>query len=229
MTHLSTGNRDIRLTNNLAKDELRQMGAAYELCRLGLLQGDLEDFELKYKSRESEFYKGLASIDPLTGAYNRRELFTRANAEQDRSHRYKSPLSMLMLDLDYFKSINDTYGHASGDLVLQTFAKACKLQLRNCDIFARIGGEEFAILLPETSLSDAFVLAERIRSETKSKAFTLKEQAIYLTVSIGIAQLKHEAFEEFNELFERADNSLYLAKKEGRDRVSSSLENAANV
>jgi len=229
MTHLSTGNRDIRLTNNLAKDELRQMGAAYELCRLGLLKGDLEDFELKYKSRESDFYKGLASIDPLTGAYNRRELFTRANAEQDRSHRYKSPLSMLMLDLDYFKSINDTYGHASGDLVLQTFAKACKLQLRNCDIFARIGGEEFAIILPETSLSDAFVLAERIRSETKSMAFTLKEQAIYLTVSIGIAQLKHEAFEEFNELFERADNSLYLAKSEGRDRVSSSLENAANV
>ncbi len=219
MTRLSTGDRNIRLNNELAHDELRQMGAAYELCRLGLLQGDFEDIELKYKNRESEFYKGLASIDSLTGAYNRREFFARANTELDRSHRYGNALSVIMVDLDHFKSVNDTYGHANGDLILQMFSNSCRSHLRLCDIFARIGGEEFAILLPETTLEDAVILANRLREEIHKIALEAASDVIQITASIGVAQWNNEQVEPFNLLMERADNCLYLAKTKGRDKV----------
>jgi len=219
MTRLSTGNRDIRLNNKLARDELRQMGAAYELCRLGLLKSDLEDFELMCKRRENEFYKGLASTDSLTETYNRREFFDRANAEIERSGRYNTPLSVLMLDLDHFKGINDQYGHANGDLVLRSFANTCKYQLRTCDILARIGGEEFAILLPETNLSQAYILADRMREATKSMGLIFDQQPLSVTVSIGAAQWNSECVESFSQLLERADKNLYQAKSSGRDKV----------
>lgn len=219
MTQLSTGNRNIRLKNELAYDELRQMGAAYELCRFGLLQGDLEDIELKNKDRESEFYKGLASKDPLTGAFNRREFFLRANTELDRSNRYNCPLTVIMVDLDHFKTVNDTFGHANGDLILQMFANSCASQLRLCDIFARIGGEEFAILLPETTLPDALALAERVRTEVNKIELAVDKEIVRVTASIGVAQWNSDKVEPFNVLLERADSYLYIAKSSGRDKI----------
>ncbi len=221
LVHLSIGKRDIHFNEKLANDELGQIAAAYELCRLNLLRGDLEYFELQHKERESEYFKELASIDPMTGIYNRRIFNIQADIELKRSQRHENSLSILMLDIDFFKKINDTYGHANGDLVLKLFAETCVSQLRGSDIIARVGGEEFAVLLPETNQTQAMQFAERIRKAVKAMRITVNDKVICLTVSIGVAQWDNEIHVEFSELFQQADTALYTAKTSGRDCVCS--------
>lgn len=166
--------------------------------------------------RALERLEVLASTDDLTGALNRRRFLTLVAEEIERSERYGRELSLLMLDLDHFKSINDNFGHLAGDRVLVAFTEECQGHLRASDRLARMGGEEFAILLPETGRDDAGVLAERIRRATEQLDVPDAGGPPPCTVSIGGAQW--EPGMSVDALFGHADRKLYLAKQRGRNR-----------
>jgi diguanylate cyclase (GGDEF)-like protein len=166
----------------------------------------------------TEEARRLALTDALTGLWNRRgaseTLFQCAAAAQ----RYKSQLSVAMLDVDYFKRINDNHGHHSGDLALQHIAILLQRAARKADITARWGGEEFLFIMPSTGAPGARVAAERVRMSVADSPVTLEDgTALRITASIGIATLKPE--EHHSDLVNRADQALYLAKERGRNRV----------
>ena len=158
--------------------------------------------------------------DHLTRLYNRRYFMNRAGEEIERSLRHQAPLSVLMVDIDHFKRFNDTYGHATGDRVLQTVARAMQDALRTSDICARHGGEEFAVLLPSTPGENAYYVAERVRrtlSGTRYTGLGLPAEA-NITISAGVATCPRDAT-ELDALMELADKALYRAKAAGRDQV----------
>ncbi|HEY9816526.1 MAG TPA: diguanylate cyclase [Candidatus Obscuribacterales bacterium] len=159
----------------------------------------------------------MATIDSLTGVLNRRCLFDLAKREFERSQRYGSVFTLLMLDVDHFKRINDTYGHMVGDEVLKSLTQAIQRSLRQVDQFGRYGGEEFVIVLPESPLNIARQVGDRLRIISSQLSIPTKSDPISLTVSIGIAAYdpNDKAVED---IFERADRALYQAKAEGRDR-----------
>ncbi|HEY7610023.1 MAG TPA: diguanylate cyclase [Alphaproteobacteria bacterium] len=163
----------------------------------------------------------LASTDPLTGVVNRRRFFHTAEAELYRARRYDRPLVLALVDIDHFKRINDTHGHAVGDDTLKTLAHAFANRLRRSDLFARFGGEEFVLLLPETQLGDGLRLCERLRQmvETIKLQIPGKSEPFGFTVSIGVADLQHEG-DSLNQLLARADAALYKAKRDGRNQVA---------
>lgn len=170
------------------------------------------------KKTEEELLR-LAATDPLTGALNRREFAQLAEREALRSNRYHHPLSLLMLDLDYFKRLNDTYGHSAGDKVLQRFTTLCVNALRNVDIFGRWGGEEFVALLPETDIDGAAVIGERLRKLIADSVLIYHDHKINFTVSVGVAQYK-DSESAIDGPLSRADSAVYDAKKAGRNRIS---------
>ncbi|WP_028862878.1 sensor domain-containing diguanylate cyclase [Psychromonas aquimarina] len=159
----------------------------------------------------------LASTDLLTGISNRRHFFELAEIEFERSRRYEHRLSLLALDIDYFKRINDNYGHRTGDQVLLALTECCRKLLRSSDIFSRQGGEEFLILLPETELVDASLLAERIRQAVSELRVSYGDDVISLTTSIGLSELSDNT-ETLDQLMNHADKALYRAKEAGRNR-----------
>lgn len=167
------------------------------------------------KELEAELRR-LATTDPLTGIANRRRFLDKAPREVTRSQRYGRNLSVLMLDVDHFKSINDRYGHAVGDQVLCRLVEVCTEELREHDVIGRLGGEEFAILLPETELETARAVAERLRQNIERT--TVDGQSFHFTVSFGVAQVKGSE-ETAEEVIRRADEALYRAKQKGRNRV----------
>lgn len=165
-----------------------------------------------------------AMLDALTGFYNRRQLEERIKQEIATSKRQKTPLCAIMTDIDFFKSVNDTYGHAVGDLVLQTVAKVMRSQLREYDVAGRYGGEEFALLLPFTKIKEAQMVAERLRKAVEDKKIDIEkvnsnapEKEIGVTISIGVCEFKADDKEE--DLLKKADKALYEAKKTGRNKV----------
>jgi diguanylate cyclase (GGDEF)-like protein len=164
-----------------------------------------------------------ASLDPLTGALNRRAFSRHASRELARSRRTHQPLSVLMMDLDHFKQINDRLGHATGDIALRLFVSVAERVLRQEDIFCRWGGEEFVTLLPMTSSAQAFLVAERLRLNFAREAAELAPEAdeIGFTVSLGIAQCLPG--EELEDMLRRADLALYQAKALGRNRSETAL------
>lgn len=165
---------------------------------------------------ESQLYL-LATQDGMTGLSNRRHFLEMAELELRHARRYLRPLAVLMLDLDHFKAINDRYGHASGDRVIVDFARQCRAILRASDQIGRLGGEEFAALLPSTTPEDAYTVGERLRAAVEAAAVGSGETAIAYRVSIGIAALRPQ--ETLEMLLNRADRQLYLAKQHGRNRV----------
>jgi diguanylate cyclase (GGDEF)-like protein/PAS domain S-box-containing protein len=169
------------------------------------------------KQMEEEIRK-LASTDSLTGINNRRSFMQLANAEWTRSQRYRHPFSVLMLDIDHFKNINDTYGHHIGDLTLKTFSNTCMDILRENDIFGRVGGEEFAAILVETAEKEALQVAERLRKKISKVTITKDEITFNFQVSIGVANSQN-GDQRVDELFMKADQALYRAKRLGRNRV----------
>lgn len=171
--------------------------------------------ELEEKNRELQ---ELAYYDPLTGLPNRRFFFEHANLIFEEAKRYEKPLSLLVMDIDHFKKINDTYGHDVGDLILKTFANVLRGIVRQSDICARFGGEEFVVLLPNTNLEGAKVLAERIRTATAKNLVEHGSIVIVFTVSIGISQYR-KGMQSIDELIKEADIALYRAKEGGRNRV----------
>jgi len=170
------------------------------------------------KKTEDELLR-LAATDPLTGAFNRREFTSLADQESQRANRYNRPLAIMMLDLDHFKKLNDTYGHAAGDKALQRFTTLCCNALRTVDVFGRWGGEEFVTLLPETDAEGAVVIAERLRKIVSQNLLIYNNQKISFTTSIGIAQYRSGELTVEGPL-SRADSAVYDAKKAGRNRIS---------
>jgi len=161
----------------------------------------------------------LSRLDSLTGVYNRRHLFELCQREFDRAQRYGRSLSVVMIDLDQFKAVNDTYGHAVGDLVLAAVAVRCQTHLRAIDVLGRYGGEEFSLMLPETDAPLAQIAAERLRAEVSGSPIDTPAGPISLTVSLGVAALD-ETCATLAQLFQRADAALYAAKGAGRDQVA---------
>ncbi len=161
----------------------------------------------------------LATTDPLTGISNRRNLFAQGERELERARRYQAPLAAVMLDIDHFKQINDAWGHAVGDQVLREVALVCTHSLRQTDIIGRYGGEEFAILLPQLTLTGACRAAERLRQAIANHTFTAGDGALHVTVSLGVAGLSAAELTIHN-LLDKADQALYHAKHHGRNRVS---------
>ena len=165
-----------------------------------------------------------ATLDALTGFYNRRQLEERIKQETAKAKRQKTPLCAIMIDIDFFKRINDQYGHTAGDLVLKTVSKTMRSQLREYDIAGRYGGEEFAILLPFTKTDEAVMVAERLRQAVENKIIDLSKvnqeianKNINATISLGIYQFK--TTDAPQDLLKKADEALYQAKETGRNKV----------
>ena len=158
--------------------------------------------------------------DPLTGLNNRRSTLEELQNRFDLSQRHHRPLAVIMCDLDHFKLINDTLGHGAGDMVLEEFGRRVRGSLRATDLAGRIGGEEFLLVLPETELEGAMLLAERLRTATGEHLFELPPERLRVTCSLGVAQRQGED-RNGGVLLARADGALYAAKRAGRDRVVS--------
>lgn len=165
-----------------------------------------------------EELRRLATTDPLTGAFNRRQFMQRAQEEIDRSKRYNTPLTLLMLDIDHFKAVNDTFGHDAGDEVLKNLVAESLVLLRGSDIFCRLGGEEFAAILTHTAPEQGVLASERLRKALKALEVSTANGPVRFTVSIGVASLA-QADLSLQQIMKNADNALYAAKNQGRDRV----------
>lgn len=173
------------------------------------------------KAKLEQELSNRANMDQLTEVYSRAYFLELLEKERQRAKRYAHPLSVIYLDVDYFKSINDRFGHYIGDLVLRGIGSACKQQLRTMDICGRLGGEEFALALPETPLEDAKRVAERIRgaiAALRVPATDRDSDSIAISASLGVAA-DHSEGENLSELLNRADAALYRAKAKGRNRV----------
>lgn len=160
----------------------------------------------------------LATTDPLTGLFNRRHFLTTLDAEWSRFQRYHRSVSVLMVDIDHFKSINDRFGHAVGDEAIKAVAEICTRGKRKSDVVGRVGGEEFAVLLPETTLSRARTVAERIRKRAEALTLRADDRPVPLTVSVGVAEAL-TSMPGIDALIKAADAALYRAKERGRNRV----------
>lgn len=174
--------------------------------------------------RNAQQMEQLATIDGMTGIYNRRHFLSLADREWDRAKRYERPLSFLMIDIDFFKAINDRFGHEIGDRAIIHVANLARECKRTSDVLARIGGEEFALLLPETELVQAQLVAERVRCEVAK--CPLAEISHSATVSIGVAAADAEML-ALSDLMKMADKALYEAKRSGRNKVICNVASAA--
>lgn len=219
--------RLIRLSDR-QQEQLRQMTVELQAAnekleeqaqKLEGLNSALQD-EIQQKKLLEEELRAIATIDSLTGVYSRYQLITYGENELKRFHRAGHPLCVLMLDIDHFKSINDTYGHSVGDSALKHFATVCKETLRTTDIIGRIGGEEFVIIMPDTEEDEGYSVAERIRINIAESQFSATDvSALFsLTVSIGLYMFTNNDH-SFERTLSKADKALYEAKGAGRNHV----------
>lgn len=186
---------------------------------------EMEAFEslvgsLIYPLRNASLYREAqraALTDSLTGAANKRAFDYQIQRDISLARRYQQPLSLLLLDIDHFKQINDTHGHAAGDAVLRSVVEVIKRCCRDSDTVFRYGGEEFAVALPKANMTDGLIIAERIRNAVEDSGFQYQGTPIAVTLSIGCAT--HQDAESSNTLLERADQALYRAKRSGRNRT----------
>jgi diguanylate cyclase (GGDEF)-like protein len=163
--------------------------------------------------------KNMAIYDTLTGLHNRRYFEERLEGETQKCFGSNIPLTLVMVDIDFFKKVNDTFGHTEGDQVLCKVASLMKASVRKKDTVARYGGEEFILILPETRLEESFVIAERIRRLVENTLFDVGRAQINLTLSMGISNFPSHRVNSKEELTEMADHALYDAKRGGRNRV----------
>ncbi|MEW5788931.1 MAG: diguanylate cyclase [Pseudomonadota bacterium] len=180
--------------------------------------------EIEIRQRLEAELRDLAQRDPLTGIANRRHFFDLAEEAFARARAKGSPLSLLIADIDYFKQINDTYGHMHGDEVLKVLVRVCRQALGEVDMLARLGGEEFVMLLPDTDLATATALAENLRHEAENTPVRLRDTVMHFTISQGVAQW--QVGESLAVFMRRADEALYLAKYNGRNRCETAEEAA---
>ena len=184
-----------------------------------------DKLESKVKERTLELMEAnrklneLSITDGLTGLFNHRHFMQALEAEYKRAIRYKRSLALLLLDIDHFKNVNDTYGHPCGDLVLKDLASLLKGCLRSADVAARYGGDEIAVILPETNRAKASEVAEKLRRQLEKTSFEWEGNSFSITCSIGVAAVPETNIDYWNELLSSADKSLYRAKGKGRNHV----------
>jgi two-component system, cell cycle response regulator len=166
--------------------------------------------------------------DPLTGLFNRRAFERKIEEEFERAKRYNHPLSLLLLDIDNFKIINDTYGHHGGDTALITISEILRERTRRSDSPARYGGEEFVLILPETDQENALQVAGKIHEEIRSRTFGTSAKPFVLTVSIGLTSNSTKHYIDWQQMLEDADGAMYVAKNNGKDRVEACLPRNKN-
>jgi diguanylate cyclase (GGDEF)-like protein len=205
-----------------ANEELHRLNLSYEYLVIELKQAKEKAERLAKELMEAnEKLRELALKDGLTGLYNHRYFQELLEKEMVRAYRYKHPISLIMLDIDHFKKINDTYGHPQGDIVLKELSGIITRTLRNSDIAARYGGEEFAIILPETDLEGAGLVAERLRREVESLRLNLNGEKVNITISLGVSSIEtHTRVIEKKYFVDITDRALYNSKKKGRNRVT---------
>ena len=195
--------RDVQFADQVIQAAVAALEKAYDLENAVLGQ---------------EQMRHLAETDPLTGLFNRRALTEKLEQEMDRAARYATRLTCLMIDIDNFKQINDTYGHLTGDRILRQISGLLRREQRSVDIVARYGGEEFVVLLPETTVSESRSFAERILRRVQQYEFGEADKPVRVTISIGVASYPDEQVTDGESLLSLADSRLYRAKTEGRNR-----------
>lgn len=209
---LLAGFLEILHRDTISRTELQSLDQ-----RLRMLERENAELMLKNRALAES-----SARDALTGLYNRRYVIDKIDAEMNRALRHGHPMALMMLDVDHFKNINDSFGHPAGDRVLQSLGNVLKESCRIYDTPGRYGGEEFCLMLPDTRLENTLIVAERIRQRVEATAFESGSVTIHLTTSIGVAALEtvpEEALFSANALIERADRALYAAKDRGRNRV----------
>jgi diguanylate cyclase (GGDEF)-like protein/hemerythrin-like metal-binding protein len=213
---LSEGDKSVYFSTVNKKDAISRMEHSYNHLRRSLIKADYSNILMELQELKTQKYERLSAEDPLTAIFNRRAFIHALEHEIIEVKKSNKPLSLLTLDIDHFKQINDTFGHDTGDVVLQRFVQRIKTLIRDNDIFARIGGEEFAVLLPNTSHKGAQTLAGKIINEIAALDLNTVAAGLKMTVSIGIAVYKNNTSSKV--LLKEADEQLYEAKRSGRNR-----------
>lgn len=202
------------------------LGVTISLLLLAVIYRIILGLKRKIAEYQSKIQK-MAITDELTGLFNRRHFFFRLQEEFERTKRYGAPLGCLMLDIDHFKNVNDTWGHHNGDRVLEGISSVLKEACRGSDVVARLGGEEFVVLLPETKAAGALAVAEKIRKSVAESCFPADSgETITVTVSLGVAAPEPETLAGFvaaDHMVKLADEALYAAKAGGRNRVEAAM------
>jgi len=225
----------VRATAPLGVSERQVIAAAFELARAAEeSQARYEELERRFLAMQHEnmdllmrnrLLSEVSARDSLTGLYNRWYVMEKIESEMNRSLRHGSPVTVLMMDIDHFKRVNDTWGHAVGDMVLQSVGRVLRDSCRVYDVPGRYGGEEFCVVLPETTMGNSPAVAERIRLRLESSTVPVEGTNVHVTASIGIAGVDAataDAVLTASALIDRADRALYVAKHRGRNRVEMS-------
>lgn len=218
--------KDIPIIMITAKTDSMDIKRALGLGAFDYIKKPIDDIEvvarvqcaIRYKEHEDKL-KEMAMKDGLTGLYNHALLIKLFEKEYEKQKREKGTISFVMLDIDYFKKINDTYGHMSGDVILKEISKLIGSTLRSYDIAGRYGGEEFSVILPNMDKKDIFFICDGIRKKIESHVFKIKENVIKITVSIGVCFKSCDNNTSFGEMIRLADEQLYMAKEDGRNNV----------
>jgi len=216
---IADGNYDIR-ADIKTDDEIGVLAKSFNVM-VDRLQDHIQNLDKKIQEKTDEL-QSLAITDPLTKLYNRRYFSEISSELFELAKREDKPLSLMMIDIDKFKNINDTYGHQSGDIVIEKLASIMSNMKRESDIACRYGGEEFILLLPKTSKDGAFNLAQRIRETIENTPIEIKDmnQIISFTISIGVSEVVFDTDSSIEDVIKRADDAMYKSKHDGRNRVS---------
>jgi diguanylate cyclase len=207
------------IQNHLQEDRRieaeRGQNAELEIERLKMQLKATEEVTDRLRERIRE-EREQAITDPLTGLFNRSAYDERIQQDYRRWKRYKRPSSLVVIDVDFFKKVNDTYGHSAGDRVLMSLAELFKRHIRTTDLLVRFGGEEFVIVASETAVDDALILAEKLRKTVDTCEFYYEGRLVPVTISCGVSSLRDS--DDSEQVFKRADKALYRAKEQGRNR-----------